>query len=145
LKIENADGIPQLQMGEEGKNCPLYDETNRLCNIYHSMPVNCRAFPLAFSGEKFFVSDRSCEGIGRGQMTREQLEADREAAQNCFQETQLTQMVVPVFQILLLRQISEEQKKTMESLTEEQRSQLEEILKSAKEPEQEVPPADTSE
>ena len=33
----------------------MYDSVNKLFNIYHSMPLFCRSFPLAFYGAGYFM------------------------------------------------------------------------------------------
>ena len=65
--------IPYIKMkaeNEKGKGiCPFYDSENKMCNIYFSIPIFCKTFPLSYNGQKFYVSDSTCEGVGKGEMT----------------------------------------------------------------------------
>ena len=137
LRMEIKDQIPflVLKQRDNGEKCPLYDSENKACNIYHSMPCSCRSFPLGFNGTKYFLVDRSCPGIGKGVMSKEQLEQDRESARMHFEETAQTLTILPIIHILTIMRLQKEQQEEMENLSEEQRQQLEEILGTPKEEE----------
>jgi len=68
--------VPYIKMKDENSKgvCPFYDDENKICNIYFTLPSFCKTFPLYFNGEKYYVSDPSCTGIGQGEMTKEKLE-----------------------------------------------------------------------
>lgn len=115
--------------GTEDGHCPMYDATNKLCNIYHSMPFECKAFPLGYNGKNYVIKDKSVPGIGNGVMTKERLIEDRNAARADFDARIDSQMMVSILYSLFMQSILEQQQKTMEAMPEDKRQQLDELLK----------------
>ena len=48
----------------------MYDRDNKNCQIHHDMPLNCQAYPLGYNGEKYFVTDKACQGLGEGDINK---------------------------------------------------------------------------
>ncbi|UCC93411.1 MAG: YkgJ family cysteine cluster protein [Thermoplasmata archaeon] len=117
-----------LQGDQEHKGCPMYDADNKLCNIYHSMPLYCRSFPLAFNGSGYFLKDRECQGIGAGTMTQERLEAHRKAARDELEARRECGVLMPTLQGVFTRFFVEASAKALDSMSEEDRRSLEEIM-----------------
>jgi Fe-S-cluster containining protein len=127
--LASDEGIQAVEGGEsEQKGCPMYDGENKLCNIYHSMPLYCQAFPLAYNGQNYYIKDRECQGIGQGQMTAERLEAHREAARNELEARRECGMLMPSLQGFFTRFFVEASTRTLDSMDSEDRSKLEELL-----------------
>ncbi|MFX0120120.1 MAG: YkgJ family cysteine cluster protein [Candidatus Hodarchaeota archaeon] len=116
-----------LTSGENG--CSMFDNENRLCNIYHSMPLECKAFPLGFNGKNYFIKDKSVPGLGQGSMTKERLIADRDNARSDFEARIETQIMLPLLYSLFMQNLLEQQQKAMEDMPEDKRKQLDELLK----------------
>ncbi|MHA1974190.1 MAG: YkgJ family cysteine cluster protein [Candidatus Hodarchaeales archaeon] len=115
-----------IQGGEGG--CALFDKENRLCNIYHSMPLECKAFPLGYNGKNYYIKDKSVPGLGNGSMTKERLIEDRDNARADFQAKLENQMILPLLYSLFMQNLIDEQQKVMKNMPEEKRKQLEELL-----------------
>ena len=112
--------------------CPLFDQENKLCNIYHSMPLECLAFPLGFNGNQYFIKDKSVPGIGNGTMTKEQLITDRDNARKDFEARVETQTLLPFTYTLFMQNLIEQQQKIRDEMPEDKRKQLDDILKDEK-------------
>ncbi|MFX1537910.1 MAG: YkgJ family cysteine cluster protein [Promethearchaeota archaeon] len=134
IEIKNDDYTqislkkPETEEGELDKGCPLYDEENKLCNIYYSMPLYCKSFPLGYDGEKYFLKDKRCQGIGKGSMSEETLREARKAAKEDFEARVSTTMLLPVIHSLALKFILDQSKKQIDNLTDDQKEKLKEIL-----------------
>ena len=131
--IASEEGLKAFHEGDkEHKGCPLYDKDNKLCNIYSSMPLACRAFPLAYDGERFLVRDRECKGLGQGEMTADRLRAHRDAAREEHEALLETAMLVPAMQGMFTKYFWEESNRTLEAMSEEDRKKIEEVLSHAR-------------
>ncbi len=108
--------------------CPLYDKENKLCNIYHSMPLECLAFPLGFNGNQYFIKDKTVPGIGNGTMTKEQLINDRDNARKDFEARVETQTLLPFTYTLFMQNLIEQQQKIRDEMSEEKKKQLDDLL-----------------
>ena len=82
IGMDMSQGFPQLvlETKENEEGCPMYDSENKNSQIYHDMPLNCQAYPLGYYGEKYFVTDKACLGLGQGEMTAEQLRIQSDSA-----------------------------------------------------------------
>jgi len=116
-----------IQGGEGG--CALFDKENRLCNIYHSMPLECKAFPLGYNGKNYYIKDKTVPGLGNGTMTKERLIEDRDNARADFEAKVENQMILPLLYSLFMQNLIDQQQKVMNDMPEEKRKQLEELLK----------------
>ena len=131
IKMKDAD--------EKGIGiCPFYDVDNKICNIYFTLPINCKTFPLSYNGQKFYVSDPTCEGIGKGDMTKEKLlEMRGEAVKDYNQRAETTIAMVPL-QGLFIRHMMEQTQSQVDRLSKEDKDRLDEIIKKSQEPEDEI-------
>jgi Fe-S-cluster containining protein len=119
---------PESEDREQKRGCPLYDPENKICNIYFSMPLYCKSFPLGYDGNRYFIKDKSCPGIGKGKMSNESLEEARGSARQDFDARVSTALVLPAVHGLALRFLLEQSKKQVDNLSEEQKTQLKDIL-----------------
>jgi Fe-S-cluster containining protein len=127
--LASDDGAEAFEAGDvEHKGCPMYDADNKLCNIYHSMPLYCRSFPLAFNGTSYFIKDRECQGIGAGSMTQERLEAHRSAAREELEARRESGILMPTLQGIFTRFFVEASAKTLDAMSEDDRKSLEDLL-----------------
>ncbi|UCG90428.1 MAG: YkgJ family cysteine cluster protein [Candidatus Heimdallarchaeota archaeon] len=126
---EEKQGVLALVIAGSENGCTMFDKENRLCNIYHSMPLECKAFPLGFNGQNYFIKDKSVTGLGHGTMTKERLIEDRDNARLDFEAKVETQMILPLLYSLFMQNLLEQQQKVMEEMPEEKRKQLDELLK----------------
>jgi len=132
--LASEEGLKAFRAGDkEHLGCPLYDRENRLCNIYSSMPLACRAFPLAYDGERFVVRDRECKGLGQGGMTADRLKAHRDAAREEHEALLETAMLIPAMQGMFTKYFWEESNRTLEAMSDEDRKKIEEVLSHARE------------
>ena len=125
--------IPYIKMkdvDENGKGmCPFFDPENNICNIYFTMPVFCKTFPLSFNGQKFYISDPSCDGIGKGDMTKEKLLEMRQTAMKDFNERAETSLSMVPLQGLFIRHFMKQTQETVSKLSDEDQSKLDELIK----------------
>jgi Fe-S-cluster containining protein len=119
---------PESEEGDQSMSCPLYDEENKICNIYFSMPLFCSSYPLGFDGKNYFIKDSSCPGIGKGKMTPESLKTAREKARLDFEARVSTTLLLPLIQGLTLKFALDQSRKEMEKLTPEQKEKLSEVF-----------------
>ncbi len=122
-----------LVLAGSENGCSMFDKENRLCNIYHSMPLECKAFPLGYNGKNYYIKDRSVPGLGQGSMTKERLIEDRDNARADFDARVETQMMLNLLYSLFMKNLIEQQQKAMEDMPEDKRKQLDELLKGPKE------------
>ena len=129
IVLASDEGIGAFEEGDvENVGCPMYDSDNGICNIYHSMPLYCRAFPLAYNGKGYFIKDRECKGIGQGSMTAERLKAHRSAAREEFEARRECGILLPSLHGMFTRFFVEASTKALEAMSADDRSRLEELL-----------------
>jgi Fe-S-cluster containining protein len=128
---EPREAISIVLSGSE-KGCPLYDHENKLCNIYHSMPLECKAFPLGFNGQNYIIKDKTVPGLGNGTMTKERLITDRDNARQDYDARVENQMLLPLTYSLFMKSLLEQQQKRMDEMSDDKRQQLEDLLKGDK-------------
>ncbi|MCE7744135.1 MAG: YkgJ family cysteine cluster protein [Candidatus Heimdallarchaeota archaeon] len=125
--------IPYVKMKDEDENgkgiCPFYDEENKICNIYFTLPLFCKTFPLYFSGEKYYVSDPTCPGIGEGDMTKEKLQVMRNTSVQDFNERADTTIALIPLQGLFIRHFMKQSQETVDKMSAEDKDKLDELLK----------------
>ncbi len=134
LKTSGENPQEFLTLGLVGSEigCPMFDKENKLCNIYHALPLECKAFPLGYNGKNYYIKDKSVPGLGQGTMTKEKLITDRDNAREDFDSKVETQMMVPLLNSLFMQNIMKQQQKIMEDMPEEKRKQLDDLLESKK-------------
>lgn len=119
---------PESLEGEPQNGCPLYDENNKICNIHFSMPLYCSSYPLGFDGKNYFLKDKECQGLGKGQITQEELKSARDSAKEDFEARVSSSLLLPVIHGLTMAFILDQSKKRINELTPEQKDKLNEIL-----------------
>ena len=129
---EEKQGFLALVLASSEKGCPMLDKENRLCNIYHSLPLECKAFPLGYNGQNYFIKDKSVPGLGNGTMTKDRLIKDRDNARADFEARVETQMMLPLIYSLFMQNLLEQQQKVMEEMPENKRKQFDDLLKTQK-------------
>ena len=125
---ETREAISLVLAGSE-EGCPMFDRENKLCNIYHSMPLECQAFPLGFNGQNYIIKDKTVPGLGNGTMTKEKLISDRDKARLDYEARMETQMLLPLTYSLFMKNLLEQQQKIRDEMPEDKRKQLEDLLK----------------
>ena len=129
IVLASDEGAQAFMQGDlEHKGCPMYDSVNKLCNIYHSMPLYCRSFPLAFNGTGYFLKDRECQGIGQGSMTQASLEVHRKVAREELEARRECGILMPSLQGVFTRFFVEASAKTLEGMSDDDRRSLEDLL-----------------
>ena len=118
-----------LETKEDEEGCPMYDSDNKNCQVHHDMPLNCQAYPLGYNGEKYFVTDKACQGLGQGEMTVEQLRTQRDAAKSDYEAKGARNTVVPLIYSVIMGDLVDQSKKAMENMTDEQKDQLQDMIK----------------
>jgi Fe-S-cluster containining protein len=119
---------PNSSQEDTGSGCPMYDKENKICNIYFSMPIFCKSFPLGYDGKNYYLKDKTCKGLGKGQMTQEGLTEARESAKEDFEALVFTSSVLPLIHGLTMGFIWEQSRKQMDELSDEQKEKLNDIL-----------------
>ena len=132
LGLDMVSGFPRLVLkpseGEE-RGCPVYDVESKDCGLYADLPLNCQAYPLGFNGEKYFVIDQACQGLGEGEMTTDKLRAQRDAARAEHEARSSSAATLPVMYGLVMRELMDQSRQAMESMTPEQKTELERYFK----------------
>jgi Fe-S-cluster containining protein len=129
IVLASDEGVRAFEAGDvEHRGCPMHDPENKLCNIYHSMPLHCRSYPLGYNGSNYFVKDRECQGLGQGRMTSESLGAHREAARKELEARRECGILLPSLQGFFTRFFVEASARTLEAMSPEDRSRLEELM-----------------
>lgn len=129
--------IPFIKMKDvdaTGKGtCPFFDVDNKICNIYFTLPVFCKTFPLAYNGQKFYVSDSTCEGLGKASMTKEALLAMRQTAISDYSQRAETSLSMVPLQGMFIRHFMKQSQDTVNRLSDEDQKKLDELISKSKE------------
>ncbi|MHA1220555.1 MAG: YkgJ family cysteine cluster protein [Candidatus Heimdallarchaeota archaeon] len=140
--------IPYIKMKDEDETgigvCPFYDDENKMCNVYFSIPIFCKTFPLSFNGEKYYITDPTCEGIGKGEMTKEKLLEMRKFATQDFSERSDTTLAMIPLQGMFIRHFMKQTQQSVENLSEEDQKALDDLIKKSKEHDDEKPTEESS-
>ncbi len=70
IVIDNNIPVMRFKFKEDG-TCPMLIE--KQCMIGNSKPLNCQSIPLGFDGNDFYIQYKECEGLNKGEMTKEKL------------------------------------------------------------------------
>jgi len=138
-----------LKKNQEQTACIFFNEEANGCEIRYSRPLSCRSFPLEYNGEKFYLSNKDCPGVGQGEVTKEALQEARDLAEKMFKERGETYTALPALYSIIMTQMIRQSAEAMQSLTEEDRKKMDEIMSRApqsdeeKDSEDSVPDNDT--
>ncbi|MFQ5978030.1 MAG: YkgJ family cysteine cluster protein [Candidatus Heimdallarchaeota archaeon] len=109
--------------------CPMLDEDNNICTIYHSMPSWCDGFPLSFDGASYRIMDKTCPGLGKGEMTKEALVKARDITRNAFEARVNTNIILPTLTAIWSGSLMRAQAEALKNLSPEDRKNLEEMFR----------------
>ena len=131
IGMDMSNGFPKLilEPNENEQGCPVYDSENKNCQIFHDMPLNCQAYPLGYNGEKYFITDQKCQGLGKGDVSLGKLKIQKKASKDAFNAKKESETVVPLMYSIIMGNLVEQSKKAMENMSEEQKEQIDNIVK----------------
>jgi len=121
-------GVNDDGAAENMAACPFYDSENDMCTQYQNRPMSCRAFPLGYDGQRYYVKDKSCPGIGKGMMTAEQLSRIREDASREQIACRETRGTLPPLNTLFTHHLLHDSARYFNALTDEQKQKLLELF-----------------
>lgn len=127
-----------LSENSEQTACIFYDEEANACRIRFSRPISCRTFPLEHNGEKFYVTNKDCSGIGKGEVTKEALKEAKELAEKEYEERVRTATALPAIYSVVMGQMLRQSAEAMKDLSEDDRKKLDEIMSKRREQEDET-------
>lgn len=134
--------VPYIKMKDEDENgkgvCPFFDDENKICNIYFTLPSFCKTFPLYFSGEKYYVSDPTCLGINQGEMTKEKLQEMRETSVRDFNERADTTIAMIPLQGMFIRHFMKQSQETVDKMSGEDKEKLDELIKKTQDDKEDI-------
>jgi len=107
--------------------CSFYDEENKLCKINSFKPISCQTYPLEYDGKKFYVSDKDCPGVGKGEKTKEALQEAKTLAERDYNERMYTRHLLPGIYTIIVNNVMIQTEAAKRELSEEDRAKLEEI------------------
>ncbi len=124
-----------LESDPEQTSCIFYHEDSNGCTIRYARPISCRAFPLEFNGEKYYLSDKNCPGVGEGEVNKDALKEVRDLAEQEYRERIETLAALPgvysIFMGMMIRQSAE----AMKDLSEDDKKNIEDIMSKSSEDE----------
>jgi Fe-S-cluster containining protein len=122
-----------LQKDPEQTACIFFNEEANGCEIRYSRPLSCRSFPLEYNGEKYYLSEKNCPGVGKGEVSKEALKEARDLAEKMFKERGETYTALPAIYSLIMTQMIRQSAEAMQNLSEEDRKKMDEIISKAPE------------
>ena len=117
-----------LEKNPETTSCVFFVEDANACAIRFSRPISCRTFPLEFDGQKFYVTDRSCSGIGKGEVTKEALKEVRDISEQEYKERIDTRTALPGVYTIIISQLMQQSSEAMKDLSDDDRKKMETIM-----------------
>ncbi len=130
INVEKKQGATgaDVPSPEKGK-CPMYNTESKRCLIYPDRPLACRAFPLGYDANSFFITMDDCPGINAvDEMDKDLLKQMREDAKNGFEARRTMGITLPILQAILMRMLQEENMKVMSKLSPEDMEKLGSIM-----------------
>jgi len=112
----------------EKTSCIFFHEESNACSIRFGRPISCRTYPLTFTGEKFVVASKACEGIGKGETTKEILQEQRNLAEQEHKERIETATALPAIYAIVMAQMIKQSADAMSRLSEEDRKKVDDIM-----------------
>jgi Fe-S-cluster containining protein len=136
IEFSMASGLPMIILRKNpGETlCTMFNKETKNCNIYFSKPISCSTYPLGYNGNSYYVMSKECEGLGKGQMTKEALKEMRNQALLDFNCRTRTTSTLPMLQMIIMQFFQKQSEEAMKSLSEEEKKQLEEILRKKETP-----------
>ena len=119
LKLDEAGGRFFLIFKKDDDGmCNLYHRDNKKCMIYDTRPLYCRAYPLGFNGENYYLRSKECVGLNKGKMTKEQLEVMRNSAFDEYIANRMSERVIPTLQRVIINTLLEQSKAFVDKLAD---------------------------
>lgn len=131
-----------LKSDPETTACVFYNEEANGCEIRYSRPLSCRAFPLEYNGEKFYLSTKDCPGVGQGEVSKEALQEARDLAVQLYKERGETMTALPAVYSIIMTQMIRQSAAAMQNLSEEDRKKMDEIMSKSSSNEEETDSTD---
>ena len=117
-----------LEEGSDQTSCIFFVKDSNACAIRFARPISCQTFPLAHDGEKFYVTDNSCSGIGKGEVTKEVLQEQRGLAEQELRERSETLSALPGVYSIIMSDMMRQSAEMMKGMSPEDREKLEELM-----------------
>ncbi len=133
-----------LKKDPEQTACIFFNEEANGCEIRYSRPLSCRAYPLEYNGEKYYLSSKDCPGVGQGEVSKEALQEARNLADQAFKERGETYTALPAVYSIIMTQMIRQSSEAMQNLSEDDRKKMDEMMsKSSETKEEPTIPEDT--
>lgn len=117
-----------LKKDSEQTACIFFNEEANGCEIRYSRPLSCRAYPLEYNGEKYYLSSKDCPGVGQGEVSKEALQEARNLADQAFKERGETYTALPAVYSIIMTQMIRQSTEAMKNLSEEDRKKMDDIV-----------------
>ncbi|MCK5266101.1 MAG: YkgJ family cysteine cluster protein [Candidatus Thorarchaeota archaeon] len=121
-----------LKKDSEQTACIFFNEEANGCEIRYSRPLSCRAYPLEYNGEKYYLSSKDCPGVGQGEVSKEALQEARNLADQAFKERGETYTALPAVYSIIMTQMIRQSSEAMQNLSEDDRKKMDEIMSKPK-------------
>ncbi|MHA1714926.1 MAG: YkgJ family cysteine cluster protein, partial [Promethearchaeota archaeon] len=109
--------------------CPFLNEETNECSIWEYRPVSCRAFPLNYDGQNYYLADRSCPGLeAKSTMEKYILKQMKNDAMDYFEGMKLMGVTLPILQAVMMRTMQESYARILEQMSPEDMEALAKIL-----------------
>ena len=126
-----------LKKDSEQTACIFFNEEANGCDIRYARPLSCRAFPLEYNGEKYYLSDKNCPGVGQGEVSKEALQEARDLADLAFKERGDTFTAIPAIYSIIMTTMIRQSTEAMQNLSEEDRKKMDQIMGKSSDSEEE--------
>ena len=128
-----------LKKDPEQIACIFFNEEANGCEIRYSRPLSCRAYPLEYNGEKYYLSSKDCPGVGQGEVSKEALQEARNLADQAFKERGETYTALPAVYSIIMTQMIRQSTEAMQNLSEEDRKKMDDIMSKPSDDDKEEP------
>jgi len=119
LKIIGEEGSYKIILKKDDDGyCNLYHSDNKLCTIYETRPLICRSFPLCYDGEKYKLKSKTCVGLEKDGMTKDQLKNIRDDAFEEYIAFRQINQVLPVLYGLIFTKLIEDSQEFMQKISD---------------------------
>ncbi len=128
-----------LKKDPEQTACIFFNEEANGCEIRYSRPLSCRAYPLEYNGEKYYLSSKDCPGVGQGEVSKEALQEARNLADQVFKERGETYTALPAVYSIIMTQMIRQSTEAMQNLSEEDKKKMDKIMSKPSDEDKEEP------
>ncbi len=94
-----------LKKDPEQTACIFFNEEANGCEIRYSRPLSCRAYPLEYNGEKYYLSSKDCPGVVQGEVSKKALQEASDLAGQAFKERGETYTALPAVYSIIMTQM----------------------------------------